>query len=100
MDVETLKKYYRSLGYFRAEIGREIVADDSGKWVTVNFIIDEGYNPDFGARPLKRAIERLVEDPMSEGLLRGEFKDAKLVRISLKDKKLCFEPDIKEMKNG
>jgi outer membrane protein insertion porin family len=41
-DVETLKKYYRSLGYFRAEIGREIVADDSGKWVTINFIIDEG----------------------------------------------------------
>lgn len=41
-DVETLKKYYRSLGYFRAEIGREIVVDDSGKWVTINFIIDEG----------------------------------------------------------
>lgn len=41
-DVETLRKYYRSLGYFRAEIGRELVADDSGKWVTINFIIDEG----------------------------------------------------------
>jgi outer membrane protein insertion porin family len=41
-DVDTLKKYYRSLGYFRAEIGREVVADDSGKWVTINFIIDEG----------------------------------------------------------
>ncbi len=42
LDVETLKKYYRSLGYFRAEIGREIIADDSGRWVTINFIIDEG----------------------------------------------------------
>lgn len=41
-DVDTLRKYYRSLGYFRAEIGREIIADDSGKWVTINFIIDEG----------------------------------------------------------
>jgi outer membrane protein insertion porin family len=41
-DVDTLKKYYRSLGYFRAEIGREIIADDDGKWVTINFIINEG----------------------------------------------------------
>lgn len=41
-DVETLKKYYRSLGYFRAEIGREIVVDNSGYWVTINFIINEG----------------------------------------------------------
>ena len=41
-DLDILKKYYRSLGYFRAEVGREIVADDSGNWVTINFIIDEG----------------------------------------------------------
>ncbi|MBC7853699.1 MAG: hypothetical protein IAF94_09710 [Pirellulaceae bacterium] len=41
-DVETLKKYYRSLGYFRAEIGREVVVDNSGYWVTINFIINEG----------------------------------------------------------
>ena len=41
-DVETLTKYYRRLGYFSARIGRELVADDSGKWVTVKFIIDEG----------------------------------------------------------
>jgi len=33
-----------------------------------------------------------VEDPLSEGLLRGEFKDAKHIHISLKDKHLFFEP--------
>jgi len=58
----------------------------------LNYLIDQGFNPDFGARPLKRAIERLVEDPLSEGLLRGEFKDAKHIHISLKDKHLFFEP--------
>jgi ATP-dependent Clp protease ATP-binding subunit ClpC len=58
----------------------------------LEYLIDQGYNPDFGARPLRRAIERLVEDPLSEGLLRGEFKDAKEVKISLKDKHLFFEP--------
>src|SRR5579862_598647 len=58
----------------------------------LNYLIDQGFNPDFGARPLKRAIERLVEDPLSEGLLRGEFKDAKHIHISMKDKHLFFEP--------
>jgi ATP-dependent Clp protease ATP-binding subunit ClpC len=64
----------------------------------LNYLIDQGFNPDFGARPLKRAIERLVEDPLSEGLLRGEFKDAKHIHISLKDKHLFFEPQ--EMGGG
>ncbi len=58
----------------------------------LDYLIDQGFNPDFGARPLKRAIERLVEDPLSEGLLRGEFKDAKHIDISLKDKHLFFQP--------
>jgi ATP-dependent Clp protease ATP-binding subunit ClpC len=58
----------------------------------LEYLIDQGYNPDFGARPLKRAIERLVEDPLSEGLLRGEFREAKEIRISLKDGHLFFEP--------
>jgi len=58
----------------------------------VEYLIDQGFNPDFGAWPLKRAIEKLVEDPLSEGLLRGEFKDAKEIRITLKDHHLFFEP--------
>jgi ATP-dependent Clp protease ATP-binding subunit ClpC len=59
---------------------------------SLDYLIDQGFNPDFGARPLKRAIERLVEDPLSEGLLRGEFKDAKHIHISMKDKHLFFQP--------
>jgi len=58
----------------------------------LEYLIDQGYNPDFGARPLRRAIERLVEDPLSEGLLRSEFKESKEVAISLKDKHLFFQP--------
>jgi outer membrane protein insertion porin family len=41
-DVEKLTAYYRSLGYFRARVGRELNFDDSGKWLSLNFIIDEG----------------------------------------------------------
>src|SRR5205823_13969983 len=48
------------------------------------FLIDKGTNADFGARPLRRAIEQNVEDPLSEEILRGNFKDKDLIRISLK----------------
>lgn len=41
-DIEKLTAYYRSLGYFRARIGREMQYDESGKWLTLRFIIDEG----------------------------------------------------------
>jgi outer membrane protein insertion porin family len=41
-DVEKLTAYYRALGYFRARVGREITYGASGKWATVNFVIDEG----------------------------------------------------------
>jgi ATP-dependent Clp protease ATP-binding subunit ClpC len=50
-----------------------------------DFLIEKGYNPDFGARPLRRAIEHYVEDPMSEAILRGDFEGKNLVRVSRKD---------------
>ncbi|WP_372369134.1 ATP-dependent Clp protease ATP-binding subunit [Candidatus Uabimicrobium sp. HlEnr_7] len=44
-------------------------------------IVNQGFNADFGARPLKRAIERLLEDPMSEELLRGNFQDKTIIKV-------------------
>ena len=49
-----------------------------------DFLIDKGTNNDFGARPLRRAIEQHVEDPLSEEILRGSFKGKDLIRISVK----------------
>ncbi len=46
-----------------------------------DFLIEKGYNPDFGARPLRRAIEQYVEDPLSEAILRGEYKGFTSVKI-------------------
>ncbi len=48
------------------------------------FLIDKGTNTDFGARPLRRAIEQHVEDPLSEEILRGNFKGKDLIKISVK----------------
>lgn len=56
------------------------------------FLIDKGYDPDFGARPLRRAIERYVEDPLSEDILRGNFKGMNHVKVTLKEGALFFDP--------
>jgi len=50
----------------------------------------QGFDKDFGARPLKRAIQRYVESPLSVRLLRGEFKGGDRVRIDLADDQLAF----------
>ena len=42
----------------------------------IDFLITEGFHEDYGARPLRRAIERHIEDPLAEKLLRGEFEDS------------------------
>ena len=56
------------------------------------FLIDTGYNPEFGARPLRRAIERYIEDPLSENILRGKFKDKNVIKIDVQDEdNLRFE---------
>ncbi len=55
------------------------------------FLIEKGYNPDFGARPLRRAIEQHIEDPLSEKILNGDFEGVDRVVVSVKEKKLFFE---------
>ena len=56
-----------------------------------HFIADAGYDPSFGARPLKRAIIRLVETPLSRKLLAGEIPPGKLT-IDVADGELTFTP--------
>ncbi len=55
------------------------------------FLIDKGYDLEFGARPLRRAIERHVEDPLSEKLLMNDFEGVDLIKVSVLDDSLHFE---------
>jgi ATP-dependent Clp protease ATP-binding subunit ClpC len=55
------------------------------------FIIDQGYNPEFGARPLRRAVERLVEDPLSENLLAGRFPEGAEILVDKTETGLVFK---------
>lgn len=65
----------------------------------IEHLIDEGTNVDFGARPLRRAIERLIEDPLSEMILRGQFEGKNTIHATKSDdpeKGLEFEPGLDE----
>jgi len=54
------------------------------------FLAKEGYNPAFGARPLKRVIRQLIENPLAKLILEGKFVDTRIIRIDYKDGKIIF----------
>jgi ATP-dependent Clp protease ATP-binding subunit ClpC len=54
------------------------------------YLIEKGYDPAYGARPLRRAVERHLEDPMAEEILRGTIKNGDFVVVGEKDKALTF----------
>ncbi len=55
------------------------------------FVADAGYDPQFGARPLKRAIQRLIENPLSRELLGGSFVEGDTIRVGVTGGSLVFE---------
>jgi len=55
-----------------------------------NWLVDMGYDPTYGARPLRRAIERYVENPLASKILAGEFKEGDAVVVDLVDDELVF----------
>jgi ATP-dependent Clp protease ATP-binding subunit ClpC len=64
-----------------SEYGLKMLLTDEAK----TFLVKKGSNLDFGARPLRRALENFVEDPLSEELLKGEFQGKDTIRVEVKD---------------
>jgi len=54
------------------------------------FVAREGYDPTYGARPLRRAIQRLIENPLAKRILAGEFHAGQTVKIDFADGSLAF----------
>ncbi|MCD4691813.1 MAG: ATP-dependent Clp protease ATP-binding subunit, partial [Calditrichales bacterium] len=50
------------------------------------FLTEKGFDPLYGARPLKRAIQKLIEDPIVDELLKGTFNDGSIIQIKMKNK--------------
>ena len=58
----------------------------------IEYLTEVGYDPDFGARPLKRAIQRELQDPLALSILSGEFLEGDLIRVERSGESLRFEP--------
>jgi len=70
-----------------ADRGIELELTDEAKKV----VADAGWDPTYGARPLKRALQRMVENPLALRLLEGELGDGDTVRVDVRDGELVFE---------
>jgi len=88
-DLQTIVEYELAKVFKRlTEYGLRLDLTPQAK----EFLIEKGYNPEFGARPLRRAIEHYIEDPLSEAVLAGRFKGKNLVKIAVQDEEhLNFE---------
>jgi ATP-dependent Clp protease ATP-binding subunit ClpC len=71
----------RELNLRLLDKGIEIEVDDEVK----QWLIKEGYEPLYGARPMRRAIQRAIGDPLSDELIRGRFKESRKVKVVLRD---------------
>jgi len=71
----------RELNLRLLDKGVEIEIDDEVK----QWLIKEGYEPLYGARPMRRTIQRAIGDPLSEELIKGRFKDSRKIKVVLRD---------------
>ncbi|MCR4676957.1 MAG: AAA family ATPase [Sphaerochaetaceae bacterium] len=80
LQLEMLKKRMenRGIGLFWTEDALDLLAD-------------AGYNPDFGARPIRRAVQNMVENKLAESILRGNIKDGDGVRLVVQGNAIGFE---------
>ena len=69
------------------ERNMDLTLDDKARDV----LGEAGFDPVYGARPLKRAIQQQVENPLAQRILRGEFVPGDHVRVTVQDRRLAFE---------
>jgi ATP-dependent Clp protease ATP-binding subunit ClpB len=84
VDIQ-LRQLEKRLGDFKIALN---VTDDAKR-----YLAKEGYDPVYGARPLKRVIQRQLQDPLAKEILEGKFKDGDGVRVELVDGHLAFEKE-------
>jgi ATP-dependent Clp protease ATP-binding subunit ClpC len=55
-----------------------------------DFLVEKGYDPQYGARPMRRAVERFFEDPLAEEILKGALREGELIQVTADKDKLVF----------
>ena len=56
-----------------------------------DLLVDKGYRPEVGARLLRRAVEKYLEDPLAEELIRGQFQEGGTIQAKVKGEELIFQ---------
>jgi ATP-dependent Clp protease ATP-binding subunit ClpC len=64
----------------------QIVLDEKAK----DFLVEKGYDPTYGARPMRRSVERYLEDPLAEEILKGNLHEGEPVQVTVENGKLMF----------
>ena len=62
------------------------------------FLIEKGYDEKYGARPLRRTIQREIEDPLANEILKGVFKKGSVIIVDYQDDKISFVEAVKKHK--
>jgi ATP-dependent Clp protease ATP-binding subunit ClpB len=85
--AEIVELQLASLRRRLADRGLALELSDEAK----EFLVEAGWDPTYGARPLKRALQRYVENPLALALLEGSFKEGDLVRVTADGDEIRFE---------
>ena len=55
-----------------------------------DFLVEKGYDPQYGARPMRRSVERFLEDPLAEEILKGNLHEGEPILVTAMNDKLVF----------
>ena len=61
--------------------------------VALDLVADTSFDPTYGARPLKRALQRLVLDPLAKRMLEGDLVEGACIRVGVADRSLVFDTE-------
>jgi len=81
LDLEIVKVMERLKGK-----NLKLVLDEKAK----DFLVQKGYDPTYGARPMRRSVERFLEDPLAEEILKGNLHEGDPVQVTVENDKLLF----------
>src|SRR3954449_12465291 len=68
----------------------ELVLDEKAK----DFLVEKGYDPTYGARPMRRSVERFLEDPLAEEILKGNLHEGEPIQVTVEEGNLHFVQNV------
>jgi ATP-dependent Clp protease ATP-binding subunit ClpC len=89
----TQSEIHQIVDLMLAQVNKQLQTQGMSIEVTTevkDLLTKEGWDPNYGARPLRRAIQRLIEDPLSEEVLLGRFSEGDTIEATVEDEKIVF----------